>query len=566
MWHMGGARHAELSPEDAADLAAAVGDRLILAESPLQPCLACPDGTDREAVLSDLRNPFFIEDHPGAFHTTGWFGAYQPGASRYVVATETAADIAAAVSAASAKGIPLAIKGTGHDYLGRSSAPAALLIWTHRMRDIEVHDVFVPAGAVRDAAPEPAISLGAGVRWLEAYQALAKRGRYVQGGGCTTVGAAGGFTQGGGFGSFSRRYGTAASNVLEAEVVTAAGEIIVANENLHPDLFWALRGGGGGTFGVVSRITMRTFEMPRTLGRVTGRITARGSEEFRRLVYMLARFLGQLCDGHWGEHVSLTPQNRVEFGLMSVDLDSDQIGSIIAPITGWLQQDPDAYACDLRVRTTGFGALWDAAAWDVTSPGAVIRDGREGAIPSHFWWGGNQWEVSWYINAFQSWWLPRRLLDDSPGELADALFAASRRWPVRLDFNKALSGADPGAVARCRATAMNPAALDAAALVLAVSAQQFTFPGLTGHEPDAAAAETGARGVAEAMRLIRDLAPGAGTYLNECDYFEPDWQSSFWGSNYPRLLDIKRRYDPMNIFRVHHGVGTEAQPVRGPSR
>ena len=60
------------------------------------------------------------------------------------------------------------------------------------------------------------------------------------------------------------------------------------------------------------------------------------------------------------------------------------------------------------------------------------------------------------------------------------------------------------------------------------------------------------------MAEIRELAPGAGSYVNEADYFEPGWQQSFWGPNYPRLRQIKQRYDPANIFRVHHGVGSEA--------
>jgi FAD/FMN-containing dehydrogenase len=60
------------------------------------------------------------------------------------------------------------------------------------------------------------------------------------------------------------------------------------------------------------------------------------------------------------------------------------------------------------------------------------------------------------------------------------------------------------------------------------------------------------------MGPIRALTPGAGTYVNEADYFEPGWQESFWGANYPRLREIKQHYDPANIFRVDHGVGSEA--------
>ena len=61
-----------------------------------------------------------------------------------------------------------------------------------------------------------------------------------------------------------------------------------------------------------------------------------------------------------------------------------------------------------------------------------------------------------------------------------------------------------------------------------------------------------------AMRIIRDVTPASGAYSNEADYFEPDWQTAFWGPHYSRLLDIKRKYDPDNLFRVHHGVGSDA--------
>ena len=63
------------------------------------------------------------------------------------------------------------------------------------------------------------------------------------------------------------------------------------------------------------------------------------------------------------------------------------------------------------------------------------------------------------------------------------------------------------------------------------------------------------------MDLIRAATPESGSYVNETDYFEPDWQRSFWGTNYPRLLEIKRRYDPDGLFRCHHCVGSE-----GPER
>jgi len=63
--------------------------------------------------------------------------------------------------------------------------------------------------------------------------------------------------------------------------------------------------------------------------------------------------------------------------------------------------------------------------------------------------------------------------------------------------------------------------------------------------------------VTNAITTLRAVAPGAGTYLNECDYFQADWKEAFWGANYSRLLAIKRRYDPAGLFTVHHGVGSE---------
>jgi FAD/FMN-containing dehydrogenase len=78
-----------------------------------------------------------------------------------------------------------------------------------------------------------------------------------------------------------------------------------------------------------------------------------------------------------------------------------------------------------------------------------------------------------------------------------------------------------------------------------------------GHEPDVKLAEAGRRFVGEVMDIIRAVAPDASSYVNEADYHQPGWQRSFWGDNYARLLGIKHAYDPGNLFRVHHGVGSE---------
>jgi FAD/FMN-containing dehydrogenase len=541
---------------DCSALEERVGSRLLHVGAPLAACLAGGGEPECAAALARLRNPWAIEDDAGAFHTAGWHGAHVSAHSPRVVAAESAADIAAAVDFAREHGAGLVIKGTGHDYLGRSCAPGSLMIWTHRMREVTVHDAFVPAGSPAGEPGVPAITVGAGTRWLEAYQALLPRGRYVQGGGCVSVGAAGGFIQGGGFGIWSRRYGTAAGNMLEAEVVLASGEVVIANAVQHPDLFWALRGGGGGTFGVVSRLTLRTYPAPQTLGWVAGTIIASSDADFRRLLGRLALVLPALCDDHWGEHLLLTCMNVAEFGLLAADLPDEQLQALWAPFLEWVTAQPDTYRCDVSVRTLPF-VVWDHEALSQLAPDSVCHDDRPGAPPDRFWYAQNQNEVSWYLHAFQSQWLPRALLD-TPDALADTLFRASRPLHIRLDFSKALSGAAAGALARDRATAINPAVFDAAALAICVSCEQYAYPGVPGHEPDVMLAEARQKAVSEVMDIIRAEAPDAGSYVNETDYHQPDWQRSFWGGNYARLLEIKHTYDPGNLFRVHHGVGSEA--------
>jgi FAD binding domain len=355
-----------------------VGSRLLDVGAPLAACLAGRDEQECAAALAGLRNPWAIEDDPGAFHTTGWHGAHVPAHSPRVVAAESADDIAAAVDFAREHGAGLVIKGTGHDYLGRSCAPGSLMIWTHPMREVTVHDAFVPAGSPAGQAGVPAITVGAGTRWLEAYQALLPHGRYVQGGGCVSVGAAGGFIQGGGFGIFSRRYGTAAGNMLEAEVVLASGEIVTANAVQHPDLFWALRGGGGGTFGVVYRLTLATYPAPQTLGWVSGTITASSDADFRRLLGRLAPVLPGLCDEHWGEHVFFSGTNVAEFGLLAADLPDEQVQAIWAPFLDWVTGQSDAYRCDVSALTLPF-ILWDHEALSRFVPDAICHDDRPGA-------------------------------------------------------------------------------------------------------------------------------------------------------------------------------------------
>ncbi|MBT5435380.1 MAG: FAD-binding protein [Rhodospirillaceae bacterium] len=538
------------------ELRAKVGERLIAVENPLAPCLVGASGEACEARLQNLNNPFFIERQPGGYQSTGWLDAWKVEISPYAVAAESPGDIVAAVNFAREHGVRLAIKGTGHDYLGRNCAAASLLVWTHNMRAVNYHEAFRIAGADDTAPGVPAVSAQAGARWVEVYLAASANDRYVQGGGCTSVGAAGGFIQGGGYGSFSKRFGSGAGGVLEFEVVTADGQMLVANAIQNSDLFWALRGGGGGTFGVVTKVMLRTHERPDTFGILSGTITAPDDEGFKDLIeWIVAFYPDALNNPSWGEQISLKPDNSLELFMTYLDLDEATAMSVWAPLADAL---PEGFAVDLSAKTHPFAGMWDLDYWRDTDPGFVTTDQSPGGDPNMFWWSPNQAEVSGFTNTYESRWLPIDHFEpENARELTRVLFDASRHASPSLHTNKGLAGVPDDVMAREQETSINPLVRDAAALIILSSRRAPRYPGVPGHEPDLAKSREIAAAISEAMTILRAATPGGGAYMNEADYFEPDWQQSFYGVHYERLLEIKQRYDATNLFKVHHGVGSE---------
>lgn len=123
------------------------------------------------------------------------------------------------------------------------------------MKTLEFFDVYSHGGIYTG----PGVKLGAGVIFEEVFSASNARGIRVLTGSCPTVSIGGGFVAGGGHSAFSFIYGLAADNVLEWEVVTVDGDHLIATPDNHADLYWALSGGGPGTFAVVVLVTMRVF-------------------------------------------------------------------------------------------------------------------------------------------------------------------------------------------------------------------------------------------------------------------------------------------------------------------
>ncbi|CAZ84751.1 unnamed protein product [Tuber melanosporum] len=186
---------------------------------------------------------------------------------RYAINVTEPADIIAGIKFAGKNNVRLVIRNTGHDYLGKSSGPGSLSLWTHHLKDIK----YIP-DYKSEAYYGPALKLGAGVQGSEAYAAANENGVVVVGGFCPSVGIAGGYIQGGGRSILMSKYGLAADQTLEFEVVTGEGKHVKASMTENRDLYWALGGGGGGAYGVVTSVIVKAHkDIPITVARYSFR-------------------------------------------------------------------------------------------------------------------------------------------------------------------------------------------------------------------------------------------------------------------------------------------------------
>lgn len=546
-------------------LRTAVGGNLVEVRSLFAACPTNPKDPACIEAMNQMRNPFYIGDQPAGTQVSGWLNAWTPAPSVYAVTAKNAGHVAAAVNFARKQNLRLVVKGGGHSYLGTSNAPDSLLVWTREMNKVTRHDAFVPKGCGGRIKAVPAVTAESGAMWIDLYQVVTTEGgRYVQGGGCTSVGSAG-LVQSGGFGSFSKGFGTAASSLLEAEVVTADGRIRTVNACMDPDLFWALKGGGGGSWGVVTRVTLRTHELPQFFGWAGGQFGANSDESFRKLIsHFISFYATNLFNPHWGEQAALNTDNTLSISMVGQGLNPEEIKQVWQPFFEWVGANSADFSVASKLRTGG-GQSRDW--WKVPDNNSMVRDQRPGAPKHHAWWKGDQDQVGAFIHGYDSMWLPASLLQPQQQSiLSEALFAASRDKKVQLHFNKGLAGASAAAIAATKNTATNPAVCDAFCLAIIADGERPSYPGLQRPVMDVAAANEDARKISSASAQLRKIVPNAGSYVSESNYFNSEWQRAYWGRNYERLRSVKQRYDSSGLFFVHHGVGSEEWSTDGFTR
>jgi hypothetical protein len=208
--------------------------------------IPAPTGNDWSALAASLKGPLI---RPGSSHYAvarrlfdPRFDTVTPAAIAYGISP---ADVQACLAFARRFNLPLVPRCGGHSYAGYSTTTGIVLDVT-RMSTVTVN---ASAGTA---------TIGAGTRLIDVYSALAQQGMVLPAGSCPTVGISG-LTLGGGVGVIGRKYGLTCDSLLSAQVVLADGRVLTCNASSNADLFWALRGGGGGNFGVVTSFTFRVY-------------------------------------------------------------------------------------------------------------------------------------------------------------------------------------------------------------------------------------------------------------------------------------------------------------------
>lgn len=244
---------------------------------------------------------------------------------QYAVRGTGVSDFQAALAFADKHNIRLVIRNTGHDYLGKSTGAGALALWTHYMKDISLIDNYTST-----AYSGTAMKIGAGVQVFEAYAAAAQAGLAVVGGDCDTVGLAGGYSQGGGTGPLVSVFGMGADQVLEWEVVTAAGSHLIASPIENEDLYWALSGGGGGTYAAVVSATIRAHPTMKVSGASLTFITADDDILGDVFTSFLSTLPGLVDAGAWVSFLVLT--NVFEINpILAPNMNAQQLQDMLNP-------------------------------------------------------------------------------------------------------------------------------------------------------------------------------------------------------------------------------------------
>ncbi|CAE6387203.1 unnamed protein product, partial [Rhizoctonia solani] len=431
----------------------------------------------------------------------------------YAVHAETPQDVVEYVRFATKYNLRIVIKNTGHDLLGRSSGKGGFALWTYKLKGMQFNQTFVPEGCSKEI-DGGLMTLDAGVQWGEAYKFADSVNRTIAGGGASSVGSAGGFPLGGGYSLLSPSLGLGLNNMVELELVTADGQLRRINECSNPDLFWAVRGGGGGTWGATTRVTYRTHPKTELYAVSFNALNANMSDSVvRETVLRWVKLAPTLGDLGVGGATFLSDKSLSILALVqSSFVTLPELKESLKPFTSWMAEQ-GVLLTDLESTVDGDSIYTSHAGWyDFFTRSLVTGSdspagGAGGSLPSRL--------------------VPRHHYKSNPEGLADILVKGSKEGFVIIGMT------GPLRFAKDHPTAIN---------TTSVTPAWYESPW---HIASATVAP-----------LLREYAKDGGAYFGESDIDEPNAANAYWGSNYPALLRVKAKWDPRNTFQVWHGVGS----------
>ncbi|KAI2471066.1 FAD-binding domain-containing protein [Annulohypoxylon bovei var. microspora] len=456
------------------------------------------------------------------------------GFPEYVVNATSVKHIQAAVNFARNKNIRLIVKNTGHDFGGRSIGAGSLSVWTHHLKEMEV----IPSYSIGPYSGMAA-HLGSGVESWEEHNFMNTNNITVVSPGCGTVGGVGGWMSAGGHTTLTSTFGLGADQVLSLGVVTASGRFVTADPYTNTDLFYAIRGGGGATYGVVtsaiykayppvnvtsSSLTLSLAQPSNTSTPMPGVTT--DAEIFWQGVSAYYRFAAKVLDAGGYGFSYIYPGANQTFRFTT---SSSFPGSTPAAVFEFMQPLYDSLAL-LGVNATN-PSIRSSSLYGSRGVGIGPAPGntryRSRLLPRENWEEDALWNRT--MAAIRT--------ATSAGFANDFYFHGTLASPTT-----AVAGW-PG-----NTSAVNPAWRNNrmhAMLMDAIPSQSTARDALLGGYMD----------------LLRAASPGAGSYMNEGDPGEPGWQQAFYGANYARLRAVKRARDPWPVFWAPTTVGSEAWAV-----
>ena len=441
---------------------------------------------------------------------------------RYAVDASGPADVQKAIAFAASKNIRLVIRNTGHDYLGRSTGAGSLAVWTHHLKDITHVPAYKGSGY-----NGPAFKIGAGVQGFELMAASRDKGLVVVGGECPTVGVAGGYTQGGGHSAISTSFGLAADNVLNWEVVTASGKLVNANPKENSDLYWALNGGGGSTYGIVVGMTVKAHKEAVFGGVSLSFFTTDNAQDV-------------FYDAIQAFHEELPAM--VDAGAMVVHYFTSSF-FMISPLNAYNKTE-----VEVKAMLAPFVARLDSKGVNYTAEYSEFDTYYEhydkyfGPLPL----GNIQVGIAQYGTRL----IPRSVVSN----ITETWKAVVEKGVTWIGV-----GTDVKSFGSQQTTSVHPAWRKAIVHATLTLPWNFTAPW-----SEAFAVQE--KMTNEIVPLVEAATPGSGSYVNEADFRQPNFADTFWGENYGKLLNIKKKWDPSGLFYATVGVGSEAWTVQTDGR